>query len=179
MNQKQTDQHIARCLGGEVKAFEYIVLSYQQLVYTLAFRMLCDSQQAQDVTQDVFVKVWTSLDRYDKRYQFSTWIYRITCNTCYDRMRNDRYKTGPAITDIHISQDPTIEESIDNRRLRELIMAATEGLSPKQKMVFILSDVEEMDVDEICSITDMTPSKVKSNLYLARKYIKSKVQGHE
>lgn len=172
-------RHIDLCCRGDADAFGYIVDQYQQLVYTLSFRMLCDEDDAKDATQETFIKVWRNISKYNQVYQFSTWIYRIATNICYDKLRTSRKATKVKLTDVELLSESNQHDSLHNKELKELILKVTEGLSPKQKLIFTLSDIEEMETEEICIVTGMTPAKIKSNLYLARKNIKSKIIDYE
>ncbi|MCU6769502.1 sigma-70 family RNA polymerase sigma factor [Barnesiella propionica] len=182
MEQERICRLIEKCRQGDTVAFASIVREYQPLVYRLSFRLLCNEEEARDITQDSFIKIWLSLAGYNPRYRLSTWIYRITCNICCDRLRVlQRSPERRSISEVESSglnlvsdTDPYVE--MDNRELKDLILKLTEGLSPKQKIVFILRDIEELDVDEIKEITGLSPEKIKSNLYLARKNIRDKLK---
>jgi len=175
----QINACIEQCKQGNRDAFRYIVSEYQQLVYTLAFRILCSEADAEDITQDTFIKVWQNLYRYNNQYKFSTWIYKITYNACYDKLRSKHNITQECITDFDASSPLNQEELLHNKELKKLIIKLTGGLSPKQKLVFTLSEIEGFNVEEIKIITGISSSKIKSNLYLARKYMKSKIMSYE
>jgi RNA polymerase sigma-70 factor (ECF subfamily) len=172
-------EHVALCCRGNSEAFEYIVTEYQQLVYTLAFRLLCNEADAQDATQDTFIRVWKNISKYRQQYKFSTWIYKIASHVCYDYMRTDRKDSDLDSKDISLLPATDEEVHLHNKDLVELIKKTTGSLSPKQKLVFTLSEIEGMDVEEIVLITGLSSAKIKSNLYLARKYIKSKIQNYD
>lgn len=171
--------YIDLCRQGDKKAFGYIVSAYQQQIYVLAFRLLCDKAEAEDITQETFIRTWLYIDRYDRQYQFSTWIYRIACNLCYDRLRTGQGRIQIDLADLELPSEITPADKMEHEELRTLIAKATEGLSPKQRLVFTLSEIEGLDVEEIVTITGMSPAKIKSNLYLARKYVKSKIKEDE
>jgi len=172
----QTNTNIDLCKRGNTEAFRNIVAEYQQLVYTLAFRLLCNEADAEDVTQDTFIKIWQNINQYKNQYKFSTWIYRITCNICYDKLRTKRKVEYVPADDCEITSVENQVEILHNKELKKLILTLTGELSPKQKLIFTLSDIEDLDVDEIKTITGMSAAKIKSNLYLARKYIKLRVK---
>jgi len=174
MEEQQLNKYIDLYRQGNTDAFRYIVSEYQQLIYTLAFRMLCNEADAEDITQETFIKVWLNMGRYKQQYKFSTWIYKIASNTCYDKLRSERVK-NVNLDDYDTFSDTNQEELLHNKELKKLILKLTNGLSPKQKLVFTLSDIEDLEVKEIQLITGLTAAKIKSNLYLARKYIKSKI----
>jgi RNA polymerase sigma-70 factor (ECF subfamily) len=179
MEQHQINKYIDLCKMGNTDAFKHIVSEYQQLVYTLAFRILCNEADAEDIAQETFIKLWQNISRYKQQYKFSTWVYRIACNACYDKLRSKHNIKNVNITDYDTFSGINQEEQLHNKQIKELILKLIDGLPPKQKLVFILSDIEDLKIDEIHIITGMTSSKIKSNLYLARKYIKSKIINYE
>lgn len=145
----------------------------------LAFRLLCDQDDAKDAVQETFIKAWKNISKYKHQYKFSTWIYKIASNVCCDKLRTERKVSKVNIADYDLHIDADQENLFDNKKLKELITNATEGLTPKQKLVFTLSELEELKIEEISAITGLTPAKIKSNLYLARKRIKSKIMNNE
>jgi len=175
MEKHQINEYIELCKMGNTDVFRHIVSEFQQLVYTLAFRILCNETDAEDITQETFIKVWQNISKYQQQYKFSTWIYKIACNACYDKLRSERNIEKVSFADYDTSSETNQEDKLHNKVLKELILKLSGGLSPKQKLVFTLSDIEDLEVEEIRIITGMTSAKIKSNLYLARKYIKSKI----
>jgi RNA polymerase sigma-70 factor (ECF subfamily) len=172
----QINTYIDLCKQGKTEAFTYIVTEYQQLVHTLAFRLLCNETDAEDVTQDTFIKIWQNINKYNNQFKFSTWIYKITCNICYDKLRTKKKIEYVTADDCDIPSVENQAEVLHNKELKKLILKLTGALSPKQKLIFTLSDIEDLDVDEIKIITGMTAAKIKSNLYLARKEIKLRIK---
>ena len=175
MKSLQISQYIELCRLGNSAAFKNIVSEYQQLIYSLAFKLLCNEQDAEDATQDTFVKVWQNIKNYKQQYKFSTWIYKIAVHICYDKMRTKKHIDYIDIETYDGYSDVNQEDFLHNKELKKLIVKLMEGLTPKQKLVFTLSDLEEMKVEEIKTVTGLSSSKIKSNLYLARKYIKLKI----
>lgn len=162
-----------------------IVLDYQQMVFSLAFRVLADEQAAKDICQEVFIKIWKSQDKYNSQYKLSTWIYKITYNTCYDYLRSSKNSSisldvmnGFNAKDLIDSYIESPETKLDNKQLKELILKYTADLSPIQKLVFTLRDIEDLEVEEVCKITGMSAKNIKDNLYQARKNIKAKISWH-
>ena len=166
INQEKTLELVDRSQRKDTAAFAQLVTEFQPMVFRLAFRLLCDENEARDITQETFVKVWLSLKRYNRKNRFSTWLYKITCNACYDRLRSLRHSS--------LNNEFAFSDSI-NRQLKELILRYTNELPPQQKLVFMLRDVEELEVIEVQTITGLSPEKIKSTLYLARKNIRNKM----
>lgn len=165
---------------GDKQAFGMVVSAFQYSVFRFAFRLLGNEEEARDATQDTFVKAWIKRQSYNPEYQFSTWIYRIAGNVCCDRLRSlKRKKFQPeTIADetTAVRSPENIESEIINRELADFILYFTQDLTPKQKLVFMLRDIEGFEVGEVERITGMSGAKIKSNLYLARKYIKAKIE---
>lgn len=181
IHEEQIKTIIQRCQRNDYSAFALLVEQYRDMIFRLVFRMICDEEEAKDITQDVFVKIWLSLDSYNGDYRFSTWIYRIACNACYDFLRSQRHIQASSFvdlsdSDVKLSSGEDIEQVLDNKALVELILRYTEELTPKQKMVFMLRDVEELEVKEVQEITGLSAEKIKSNLYQARKQIRLKME---
>ena len=136
--------------------------------------------EAKDIVQETFIRVWLHLDRYKNQTRFTTWLYKIACNLCYDRLRAIKRFRGDAKTSIDLSElevpgGNNIEQSVINRDLKELIITLTHGLTPKQQLVFTLRDIEGLELEDVSEITGMSGAKIKSNLYLARQYIRNKI----
>lgn len=166
---------------SDKQAFGQLVKEYQYFVFRLAFRLLCNTATAQDVTQEVFIRAWTHLPQFKLKVRFTTWLYKITANLCYDQLRKQHHsphvlsvsKYPEMVTDIPAKENT--ETDLFNQELIHRITQLTEELTPKQKLVFTLWDLEELPPEEIRIITGMSSAKIKSNLYLARKYIRQRL----
>lgn len=175
MLQEQIQILIERSRSGDKKAFEKLVAEFQAAVFRLAFHLLCDEDDAKDMVQETFIRVWLNLDKYHIQYSFATWIYTIACNLCYDLLRTTKYRFERLREEYHPISSDNVEQAVINKDLKSLIVLFTQQLTPKQKLVFTLSEIEEMNVEEIETITRLSPAKIKSNLYLAKKQIKEKI----
>lgn len=181
MEQSQTEKLIIQSQQGNARAFAVLVTEYQSMVFRLAFRLLCDENEARDMVQETFVKVWLSLSTYNSRYRFSTWLYKIATNVSYDRLRVLQRTPGALDTSLDFSglsilSGENVEESLINREIQELINGITAGLPPVQRLVFTLRELEELDTEEIRVITGLSASQIKSNLYLAKKQIREQME---
>ena len=167
---------IEECRGGNLNNFRRLVESTSPFAFSVAFRMLGDEDKAKDVVQDTMVTIWQKLKKIKSAEVYKTWIYRIVVNKCYDQLR--RMKRNPefvadektwAVISDRISEGPSAE--LENSETARIINLLTNRLSPKQKAVFVLSDIECMSNDEISAITGMSKSGIKANLHYARKNI--------
>lgn len=162
--------------GGNLNNFRKLVEATSPFVYSVAFRMLGDEDQAKDALQETMVTVWQQLGKLRSASTYKTWVYRIVINKCYDYLRNRKRnmeysangKTWELLSET-VSQWPSSELEI--RETAKIISILTNRLSPKQKAVFVLSELEDMTSDEISAITGMSKLAIKANLYYARKSI--------
>jgi len=181
MDQQTVKSLINLSLGGDKASFRKLVESHQAFVYVTAVRLLCNNYEAEEVVQETFIRVWKNMGRFDLEMRFSTWLYKIVVNLCYDSMRASQRNRNTIHFDpestliLNLPSTENIETSVINKELADVIRSLTGGLTPKQKIVFTLTELEELTVDEITTITGLTPHKIKSNLYCARQTIKDKL----
>ena len=167
---------IEECRGGNLSNFRKLVEATTPFVYSVAFRMLGDEALAKDAVQETMVTVWQQLGKLRSAGTYKTWVYRIVINKCYDNLRqmkrNMEYpaseKTWELLSET-VSQWPSSE--LEAKETAKIISILTNNLSPKQKAVFVLSELEDMTNEEISSITGMSKLAIKANLYYARKSI--------
>lgn len=172
---------IEDCRGGNFNNFRKLVELSSPMAYSVAFRMLGDEDQAKDIVQETMVVIWQKIERIKSPEGYHKWLYRIVMNKCYDEMRK-RKRNPEFIADDQaweqianrMAEEPS--RSLENRETAQIIGILTDKLSPKQKAVFILSDLEGMPNDEISEITGISKSAIKANLYHARKSISEKVE---
>ena len=181
MNTEKIEILVERSKQGDMAAFRQLVETCQPFVFRLAFRLLCCEEEAKDIVQETFIRVWLHLNKYHHGARFSTWLYKIACNLCYDRLRAMNRSPGNAVTGIDLSgldvpADHNIEQLVINRNLKEWIIVLTHNLTPKQRLVFTLRDIEGMELEEVKKITGMSGETIKSNLYLARQYIRKRIE---
>jgi RNA polymerase sigma-70 factor (ECF subfamily) len=179
MKQAELINIINQCRLGNTEPFRKIVEVYQPMVFRVAFRLLCDEEEAKDVVQETFLRTWENLYRYKFEYKFSTWIYTIATRLCLDVLKKPHHKIMPKEANeqlYKLSSSDDVERKFENEELVQIIHALTSGLSPKQKSVFVLHYFEEQDTAEIEKITGLSPQKIKSNLYVAKQNILSKLK---
>jgi RNA polymerase sigma-70 factor (ECF subfamily) len=167
---------IEECRKGNLQNFRKLIGISSPFAFSVAFRMLGDEETAKDVVQETMITIWSKLKKIKSAESYKTWLYRIVVNKCYDQMRRRKTQKETradektwALISNHISDENPSE--LENRETAMIINLLTEKLSPKQKSVFILSDLEEMTPEEISAITGMSRSNIKANLHYARKNI--------
>lgn len=167
---------IEECRNGNLSRFRELVRITSPFAYSVAFRMLGEEENARDVVQDTMITIWQKIGKVKSAGAYKTWIYRIVVNRCYDKLRqqkNDPVMRKDEQTWTLLAN--TISDNsggrLENSEISAVIGLLTAKLSPKQKSVFILSDIEELSNEEISEITGMARTSVKANLYFARKNI--------
>ncbi len=177
--QFEIEKTISRIKTGNRNAFRKLVEEYQQYAFNLAFRMLCDEENAKDVVQDSFIKIWKKIDEYDTRSKFTTWMYKIVTNTAIDRLRSiNRQRTIKldVVSERLIQmQEDSPETNFNNVEMASIIKALADDLPEKQRMVFVLRDLQELSSQEVEGILEINETQVKTNLYHARRSIKEKL----
>ena len=173
------DAIIDRCRRQDFEAFGKLVDAYQNRVFGFVRRMVQSSEEAADVTQEVFIKAFQNIARFDGRCSIRTWLFRIAYHLCVDRSRkNDRSPNEVALV------DPTEGDEIDVADTRwqpeqmvidaELMTVVEDGIasmSEKLRSVLILHDKEDMSYEEISQMLDVPIGTVKSRLFLARAHL--------
>ena len=163
---------IKKAIDGDRWAFRLLVERHQSLVYSVSYRFLSDKADAEDATQEVFVRLWNNLSKYRSEIKLSTWLYKITTNFCLDVLRSKHSRQLRQSRAIEQHEDVISELSADqfilNEELRAVILNMADVLTPKQKVIFVLRDLEELTVKEVCEILSMSEGNIKSNLYYAR-----------
>ncbi len=170
---------IQKIQKGDKNAFRVLVEKYQQQAFNLAFRMLGDEDEARDVVQDSFIRIWEKFNTYNDKEKFTSWMYKIVSNRAIDSIR--ALKRRPVISleklipDTLRAEESGVDIILENREAGELIRAITRELPEKQQLVFSLRDLQGFSSQEVQNISGMAETAIKSNLYHARKTIREKL----
>ena len=170
---------ISRCQQGDKEAFRWVVQTYQRMVFSLTLKMLCDEEEAKDMVQETFIRVWQSIRSYDPQKTFSTWIYTIASRLCIDRLkRANRIVAQPEdqLTLRHFASENDSQQSLENKEWVSIVRTIADGLSDKQRLVFTLCQLEGLPSAEVEQITGLDAKQVKSNLYVARQTIRKQLK---
>ena len=157
---------VRRCQSGDTRAFEDLVAAYERVIFTLALRMTGDREEARDITQIVFLKVYRGLPAFDARRRFFSWIYRIGINECIDRLRSRR----PGETLDEQMQDPAASPEGDamRREVAESVQAALLDLGEDDRQVLVLRHWLDRSYAEMSEALGVPETTVKSRLFEAR-----------
>ena len=171
--------HVRKCLAGHRESFEPLVTKYKNLVYGIALNILNNKNEAADVTQEVFLKVWANLCRYDPQYSFKTWVARITVNHSINVNNKNRNTVSTLWDDEEIERISTDrgipEDEILLNEKRESVRSAVESLPDMYRLVVTLFHQQSLTYEEICQVTGYPLSIVKNRLYRARKMLCEKL----
>ncbi|MFP4200414.1 MAG: RNA polymerase sigma factor [Clostridia bacterium] len=173
--------------SGDVSAFETLVEEYDGRIYNMSFRMLGNSEDARDITQETFLKAYSSLPRFRGDSTFSTWVYRIAKNACLDFLRrrsrgmafslDEPLNTEEGELERQIPGDlPDPEEVALDSEVRRAVADAIANLPPHHRSIIVLRDIEDLRYEEIAEVLEVELGTVKSRLYRARAAL-SKVLG--
>jgi RNA polymerase sigma-70 factor (ECF subfamily) len=179
MTEQEVTAIIKRAADGDPAAFQLIVSQNQAFLYSVAYRFLGNPQDAEDAVQEAFIKLWKNLPKYRHEIKMTTWLFRIVVNLCLDVLKSVHHKQQKNYIDLkdHISaQSQAADAELQAHELHKIIQEAASKLTPKQKAVFILRDLEELPVEEVCDILSMSAGRVKSNLYYARQQMSEKLK---
>ena len=189
MKHRQKDETaiVAAAVQGSEHAFQTLVERYQRPVFSLVVRMVRDPGIAEDVTQEVFVKAWRALARYDPRRRFASWLFKIASNAAIDHLRRKQLPTTPIETgdpDKSSILDRTPDERAESadtlvkrRELKAALEEAIAALRPEYRLVVLLRFKEELPYREIAEVTGMPLGTVKTNLRRARREIEDRLRG--
>lgn len=165
---------ICRISDGDEEAMKVLVHRYWPLVFRTSLRIVCDRHEAEDISQEVFIRVWKSAGRFDRNGSITAWIYRITCNRATDILRKKKifpsYKKKQDETSRADSETSPEERLIASEEWK-IFTEASGMLSPKQRIIFTLKEIEGLDTPAVTQITGLDADSIKSNLYHARKKI--------
>jgi RNA polymerase sigma-70 factor (ECF subfamily) len=178
---------IQRAKHGDMGAFEQLVFRYDKQVLTIAARYVQSSEDAKDIYQEVFMRVYRALPRFELRSQFSTWLFRITTNVCLShRSRRKRHIHTSLSQDADDEHGGTLADSLKETRTADRqaeqtetalhVAQAFESLSSKQKMVFSLKYYDGYKIREIAEMLGLADGTVKRYLFAATKKMRKQLQ---
>ncbi|MGC6425381.1 MAG: RNA polymerase sigma factor [Akkermansiaceae bacterium] len=181
------DHELVRaCQSGDPSAFEALVTRHRGKVYAMVQNMIKNDADAWDLSQEVFIKVWKALPRFEARAKFSTWLYRITHNVVYDWLRKRKVESAGELDDSLLSESDVAagsattpnqalrpDEAVKNSELGARIKAALDTLSPEHRETILLREVQGFDYKEIAKAMDCSLGTVMSRLFYARKKLQA------
>ncbi|MCB2204018.1 sigma-70 family RNA polymerase sigma factor [bacterium] len=174
---KSDNDIIDGILRGEEHGHAILLQRYRTRVYSLALRILRAPEEAEEAAQDAFIRAFRSLDRFERRSRFSTWLYRIAYNTALNRAAKLKRqpKTTETENDSFIDATLSVDARIEQKELKSLVEQAIERLRPEYAAILTLFYLEEQSYDEIADITGLPEGTVKNRLHRARAELRKHV----
>jgi RNA polymerase sigma factor (sigma-70 family) len=170
-------QLIDRIINGDHSAFTILVDRYKDLVFSLALKMLKNREEAEEVSQDTFIKVFKSLDKFKGDSKFSTWIYKVAYNTCLDRLKKNKREQHVVPIDKYTEGEvKTIDNALyamEQKERQQTIQHCIQALPSEDAFLMTLFYFEEQSLEEIAKIMEITPNNVKVKLFRSRKKLTS------
>lgn len=176
-------------IAGKQDAYERLMNKYKQLIYNLIYRMIRNKEDVEDLTQEAFIKAFNSLEKFDKQFSFSTWLFKIATNNCIDYLRKKKLSTFSIDKEIGTEDDDFTFEIPDSERTpdknimdterKRILEEAIENLPSKYKSVILLRHRDEKDYEEIAKKLKIPLGTVKAHIFRGRellnKYLKDKL----
>jgi RNA polymerase sigma-70 factor, ECF subfamily len=179
------NNRIKQVLKGDQNAFSDIVSLYQHKLYQICYRMLSNKHEAEDITQEAFVRAFINLHTFDQKRKFSTWLYRIATNLCIDRIRKkkpdyylDAEVAGTEGLDMYSqlsSNDKLPDDQVEQMELQDRIQYEISRLPDKYRSVIVLKYIEELSLQEISEILDLPLGTVKTRIHRGREALRKQL----
>lgn len=180
LKEKSDYELIQMCLAGDEDCFTEIVTRYKNLVYSIILRMTNNIDEADDLAQEVFVKIYTNLDKYYPEYKLSTWIIRITTNHVIDYRRKQKEATVPIHeVDYDLASVGTPESNYIQREKSDFVNEVLDSLPDMYKVPLILYHQQGLSYQEIADVIEEPLSKVKNRIFRGRRMLKDTIQNTE
>ncbi|MDH3334713.1 MAG: sigma-70 family RNA polymerase sigma factor [Gammaproteobacteria bacterium] len=173
MSKTDDTKLIERCISGDREAFEALLAEYERPVYNAAYRMLNNRDDARDVTQTVFLKVFQNFGQYDPSRRFFSWIYRITLNESINWLGKANRLEPLAFEAVDEGKGP--EQELESARVSATVQAALMTINTDYRTVVILKHFLGCSYVEISEILELPEKTVKSRLYTARQQLKDEL----
>ncbi len=177
---------VKRAKRGDREAFVELIEIYKDKIFQLAFRMVGNRHEAEDIAQETFLRVYANLQSYDESYKFSTWIYRIATNLCIDRGRKkkpdfslDEETEGTEGLDWYSrlpAKDKTPEEKLMTQEVQETVQEALSKLAPKYRAVMVLRYIEDLTLQEISDALQLPITTIKTRIHRGREALRAKLR---
>ena len=179
MTREQEAAVINAVLDGDVNAYEYLVKAYEKNVYNLALRMVGNSEDAYDMSQEAFIKAYNSLHSFRGDSKFSVWLYRIVSNVCLDYLRARNRKATVSLSvenddgedvEMDIADEASSPQALLDRSLtRDAVRRGLQALPPDHREILLLREIQGLSYEEIADTLDLEVGTVKSRIFRARK----------
>ncbi len=179
-NVEPDDRELVQTIrAGDADAFETLVRRKTSKVYALCYRVIGNAEDAKDISQLVFLKLWENLEKYDPAYAFDTWLYRMVTNVAIDFMRNKQSRDNAVNSNLRLVKTAADAEQnvvVQRKEVESVFNQIADVLSPKQKTIFVMNQMEDLASSEIAKILGCRESTVRNHLFNARKLMQEQLQ---
>lgn len=165
--------------AGQADAFEVLVRRKTPKVYALCYRIIGNAEDAKDISQLVFLKLWENLEKYDAQYAFDTWLYRMVTNVAIDFMRNRQSRENAVNSNLRLvktASEPEQGVVVQHKEVEAVFEEVSATLSPKQKTIFVMNQMDDMPSAEIARVLGCRESTVRNHLFNARKVMQQQLE---
>jgi len=167
---------IKRCLSGDKEVFSELVTRYKKLIYNVIYNIIGNKEELNDIAQEVFIKIYRALDKYDPQFKFSTWAVKIATNHCLDVVKKKKLDTMPIDEVVGVSSDiETPESSYIRQEQKEHINDELSKLPDKYRVPLILYHKNGLSYEEMAQVLNEPMTIIKNRLYRARKMLKERL----
>jgi len=170
--------------SGDKRAFEQIVQGYKNIVFNTCFSITGNRAMCEDITQEVFIKIYNSITGFKKKSSLSTWIYRITVNTALNELRKKKNEFIPLETNINADEKLKLEDvlksnepgltGMEKQEISEMAQKMLNSLPEKYRIIIVLKEIDGLSYNEIADTMKISVGKVKIWLFRARQMLKEK-----
>lgn len=169
---------VERAVAGDSAAFEDLVRLKSPRVLAHCRRMIADREEARDIAQLVFIRLWEKLDTYDSSFQFDTWLYRVVSNVTIDFVRSRQTRDNAVNSPLRLVRDssrPSQAVNLQHAEVDSIFAECSKALTPLQKQVFVMREIEQMTSPEVAEILGCRESTVRNHLFNARKTLQKEL----
>lgn len=174
------DRELVRTItGGDADAFEQLVRRKTSKVYALCYRIIGNAEDARDISQLVFLKLWENIEKYDAQYAFDTWLYRMVTNVAIDFMRSKQSRDNAVNSTLRLVK--TVEDAeqgvnVARKEIETVFEDVASVLSARQRSIFVMNQMEDLPSSEIAKILGCRESTVRNHLFNARKLMQEQLR---
>ena len=169
---------VGLCQKGDTNAFDRLFYKYRDKIYRTAFRMINNPEDALDLTQEIFLKAYKNISKYNFKSEFSTWLYRLAINLCIDELRKRKNSNEVLMDSIpeNLIYSDTPEDIILSEEQESLIWKALNSLKEKERVVIVLREMEGLSYEEIANVLKCSLGRVKSRIHESREKFKKALE---
>jgi RNA polymerase sigma-70 factor (ECF subfamily) len=165
--------------SGDTSSFEQLVRRKTSKVYSLCYRIIGNAEDAKDISQLVFIKLWENLGKYDPHFAFDTWLYRMVTNVAIDFLRNKQSRENAINSNLRLVRTSSDAEQgvvVQRKEIENVFNTVSAVLSPKQKTIFVMREMDDLPSSEIAKVLGCRESTVRNHLFNARKLMQQQLK---